>query len=89
MSRQVRGEKPVVYATSATLNIFAPPSLHKLVDVTCDSCGEKGITFDKRLPDGWQHREVRPNVLGGWPRYYDLCPACSDKPDAEIDGRYA
>ena len=88
MSRHVRGAPFYVHGTSATSSFLSAPPLHKLVDVTCDSCGAKGITFDKRLPHGWQHREVVPKVRGGWPRYYDLCPSCSDKSDAEIDERY-
>lgn len=82
MSRLVRGEKPVHVATCVTMfNPFAEPSLHKLVDVTCDDCGVKGITFDQRLPTGWTQRER----VYGW-SMRDLCPECSAKPEPPSDG---
>jgi hypothetical protein len=76
-----------VYAgTSATfMSSFGEPSrtapgvLHKLVDVVCDECGVKAITFSKDGPDGWTQRYR-------WWRTSDLCPECSAKPEPPGDG---
>ena len=84
MSRHVRGHPPNQYAaTSATFTFVPPePTIHKLVDVTCDDCGAKGITFDNRTPIGWEHRQRHD---WAWPLWCDLCPECSAKPEPPID----
>ncbi len=82
MSRQVRGEPPKMVAQTSVIFTLSPEVLHKLVDVTCDDCGAKDVTFDKRLPAGWE-AHLR---WVGWPQYVDLCPDCSAKPEPPIDG---
>ena len=88
MSRHVRGAppNPIMQTSMAISGIFGwgdpTPSLHKLVDVTCDDCGTTGVAFDKRLPAGWTARER----WAFWPQYFDLCPPCSSKPEPEPDG---
>ncbi len=87
MSQHVRGASPSLSAaTSTTIFVdFAPSTtrpgvLHKLVDVTCDECGKKAITFTRKDgPDGWTQRMIH------W-RYKDLCPECSAKPEPPDDG---
>lgn len=87
MSRQVRGAPPVFVGTSASsFGVFFEPSnttpgaLHKLVDVVCDDCGVKAITFSKDGPEGWTTR-----YRWSWSAY-DLCPECSAKPEPPGDG---
>jgi hypothetical protein len=86
MSRQVRGQAPVYAGTSASFSFSlfepsttTPGALHKLVDVVCDDCGAKAITFSKDGPDGWTQRYR-------WWRTSDLCPECSAKPEPPDDG---
>lgn len=87
MSRQVRGAPPSPYAATSVSSfpLFFEPStttpgaLHKLVDVTCDDCGAKGITFTKDGPEGWTRRYQ-------WWGTRDLCPECSAKPEPSDTG---
>jgi hypothetical protein len=87
VSRHVRGAPPEPLASTSTTMFFdygtstplRPGTLRKLVDVVCDDCGAKAITFSKDGPSGWTRRQRH------W-RTSDLCPECSAKPEPPSTG---